>query len=295
MPTLAELLWGIVFPSLLGFGAGLLATCRSCHGDQRRWWAGIGVLLLAIGASVPWWMAWGWKGIWPPSLFDRQAVILLSAGIVLAVSVALPRAVATLLIVLTGIGIMVPLAMRLGAWHIYLPLGLALGIIALIAERSARGDRPVSALGTLVLWLSLLAPAFVIMASAKQGQATGFIAAGLGGLWGASWFTRGAAPGAAAFAVIAAGLLMTIDQRLGDKPDTLALLLFALAPSALLLGNLPMWSRRRWTGIIVRTLGVVVIAGAGLGLAIHQPEPPPAASDDDATSAPAIDYGSYGN
>lgn len=294
MPTLAELLWGILFPSLLGFGAGLLATCRSCHGDQRRWWAGIGVLLLAIGASAPWWLAWGWKGLWPPSLFDRQAVILLSAGIVLAVSAALPRALATLLILLTSIGIMVPLAMRFGAWHLYLPLGLVLGVIALIAERSARGDRPVTALGTVVLWLSLLAPAFVIMASAKQGQATGFIAAGLGGLWGASWFTRSAAPGAAAFAVIAAGLLMTIDQRLGDKPDTLAFILIAIAPVALLLGNLPTWSRRRWTGIIVRIVGVLIITGAGIGLAMHQPEPTPA-SDNESSTAPVIDYGDYGN
>lgn len=294
MPTLAELLWGVLFPSLLGFGAGLLATCRSCHQDRRRWWAGIGVLLLAIGASAPWWLAWGWKGIWPPSLFDRQALVMLGVGVALAISAALPRALATLVILLSGVAVLLPLALRFGAWQWYLPLGLGLGVIALSAERTVRDDRPVTAVGTLVLWLSLLAPAFVLMASAKQGQATGFIAADLGGIWGASWFTRSVAPGAGAFAVLAAGLLIAVDQRLGDKPDTAALLLLAVAPIALLLGNLPLWSRRVWTGIIVRTLAVLIVTGAGIGLALHQPAP---AGTDDTTkpAPPTIDYGSYGN
>lgn len=297
MPTLTDVLWGILFPSLMGFGAGLLATCRGrSKGDgisaaAPRWRAALGVLLLGIAISAPWWALWQWKGWWPASLFDRQALIIFVFGVVLSVAAMVPKALASALIIAEGPLVLVPLAQRTGAWFEYGLAGIALGVIALVAERAVRGRNPVTALGTLVFWLALVAPALVLMASAKQGQAVGFIAAGLGGIWGASWFTRTSAPGAAALAVLASGLLLSLDQRYGDKPDTLALLLMGIAPLGLLLRSVPGWHRRPWTGVALGFIAVVLLAGIGLGLAAWQPR----ADAGGAPPAPAVDdYSTFG-
>lgn len=297
MLTLTDLLWGVLFPSLLGFGAGLLATCRGRRTADGipaavpRWRAALGVLLLGIAISAPWWCLWQWKGWWPASLFDRQALLLFALGVLLSVATLVPKAVASALVIAAGPLVLLPLAQRTGAWVAYGVVGLVLGVVALVAERAVRGRSPVTALGTLVAWLALLAPAFVLMASAKQGQATGFIAAGLGGIWGASWFTRTSAPGAAALAVLGSGLLLSLDQRYGDKPDTLALVLLGIAPLGLLLGFSPAWQRRPWTGVALRFFAVLLLAGIGLGLAVWQPS----ADDGGASTAPATDdYSTFG-
>jgi len=297
MPTLTDILWGVLFPSLLGFGVGFLATCRGrsradgIPSAAPRWRAVLGILLLGIAISAPWWCLWQWKGWWPASLFDRQALLIFSLGVFLSVAAMVPKAVASALIIAAGTLVLLPLAQRTGAWFQYGLVGLALGAVALIAERAARGRSPVTAIGTLVVWLALVAFAFELMASAKQGQAVGFIAAGLGGIWGASWFTRTSAPGAAALAVLACGLLLSVDQRYGDKPDTLALVLLGIAPLGLLLGFLPVWHRRPWTGVALRFVAVLLAAGIGLSLAAWQPS----ADEGGATPAPATDdYSIFG-
>jgi hypothetical protein len=200
-------------------------------------------------------------------LYGRQAVLIGLLGIAMAIAMALPKAWGSLLVVLAGPLVMLPLAQRTGMWIAVPLVGLAAGFLALLAERSTQARQPISAQGTLVLWLSLVAPVFVLLASAKQGQATGFIAAALGGVWGASWFTRRTAEGTSAWAVLSVSVMLAIDDRFGDHENHWAMASLGLAPLGLLIGFLPMWQRKPFWGMALRAALVLVIAGAGLAWA----------------------------
>jgi hypothetical protein len=288
MPTLSDLLWGVLMPNLVGFAAGLLMTFR--QSSATRWWRGGAALFAGGAAAAAWWILWQWQGWWAPSLFGRQALLVGLLGFAMAVAMALPKAWGSLLIVLAGPLVLLPLAQRTGLW-ITVPLaGLTAGLLALLAERSTEGRQPISAQGTVVLWLSIIAPVFVILASAKQGQGTGFIAAALGGVWGASWFTRRTAAGTTAWAVLSVSLLLAIDDRFGDHENHWAMACLGLAPLGLLIGFLPQWQRKPMWGMALRAALVVLIAGAGLAFAWPRQAAPAADAPADTTDYHSI-YG----
>lgn len=277
MPSLSDLLWGVLLPSILGFAAGLIAARR----DQgQRWRTALAVALAAAGPLIASIVLWTWKGFWPPSIWDRQGLILAAAGVGLGVAALLPRAGQVLATGVVAALALLPLALRSGAWGAIIPAALGAAVLALVLRQRAEVERGplIAVLALIVVWGSLVAGAFIALSAARQGQTAGMLVATLGGA-AAVALIRGQIPsGLVAWVGIGLAMLLAHNHAYGDQAKLGATLCLGLAPLALLVQPLIPAARRRLR-LILPAMVVLAITAVGLAIAQHRPAAPDAPTD----------------
>lgn len=269
MPSLSDLLWGVLLPSVLGLGAGLIAARR---GQGPRWRDALALVIATAGPLIAAIMLWSWKGFWPPSIWDRQGLILAAAGLGLAVAALLPRAGQVLGTAVIAALALVPLALRSGAWGILIPAALATALLALTLRQRAEAERGslLAVLSVIVAWGSLVAGGFIALSAARQGQTAGMLVATVGGA-AAVALLRGQVPsGLIAWAGIGLAMLLAHNHAYGDQARLGATLCLGLAPLALLIEPLIPATRRRLRMVLPAVL-VLTITAIGVAVAQHRP------------------------
>lgn len=265
MPTLRDMLLGILLPSLIGLVGGWAAT----HGVTRPWWrAGLAALGVGLAYAFCRWALWGWKVFPPSSVFDWLAFTALGLGLIAGATAKAPVWLRVILTFALALAVLLPAALRDSGLStlMVISLGAGLAVVALVSEAAAL-RAPVSTLAALITAGTVSSVTLLIpLSSASQAQAVGILCASAGGAAGALVFTRRVPVLLATLVVLMLGATLFTQQRFASGSPTVALLL-AGSPLGVLLGTLPPLRRHPVFAAAARILGVAVLAGSALALA----------------------------
>jgi len=270
MPSLRDLLLGLLLPSIIGLIAGFFAT----RGHTRPWWrAGVATLGVGLAYAISRWWLWGLKDFPPKSVFDWLPCIAVGLGVVLGLSVKAPVWLRIMITVVVAMAVLVPTAVRDHDLDIPLKiaaifgLGSMLAIVALTAEAAAL-RAPMSTLAGLITSCTISSMTLLIpLSSASQAQALGILCAGLGGVMTAVLATRHAPVHLATLSVLLLGATLFAQQRFAQG-SIAVLVVLALSPLGVLLGAISPLRRHSWYAAVARIAGVALIAGSALVMAV---------------------------
>ena len=270
MPTLRDLLLGVLLPSIIGLIAGFFAT----RGDSRPWWrAGLATLGVGLAYALSRWALWGLNDFPPKSVFEWLPCIAVALGLIMGLLVKSPIWLRVLMTVVVAMAALVPTALRDSDLTTPLKivtvigLGGVLAVVALMTEATAL-RAPVSTLAGLITAGTIASITLLIpLSSASQAQALGILCAGLGGVMAAVLFTCHAPVHLATLGVVLLGATLFAQQRFGNG-SIAVLVLLAVSPFGVVLGALPPLRGHPWYAAGARITGVVLLAGIALALAV---------------------------